>query len=713
MKVLALRKAFGIGAGVALLVAGNLAGAVDLYTVDTETPEPRQNELTISYAEPSLDDTDNPAVVAEVLGLEDRASYGVERLYWANDPDSDWRIFLDGHFLTRPDDYSISLEAVKPEEKLLKIDFQYWKDFDYAAGIYYPARNAFFTLNPDTLSETIKRFKISFKMTPSFENSWKLSYSLFERSGSSLSTAYGDDYQYRLQGIASRGYVPSLLEGKETVQKIDFAFKRQEEADRKGFRVHYQTRESDRTRTTERGVLEPSANRYSRTEEDNKDDLFGFSAYTRKQLTDSIYGSVGVAYTRMDGDITGTRVFGSDPEANYDIDYAALQYDDRGFLDLTGTRLLKQWIVNANAVYDPMGSYLLMAGVRYERLSSDLFSSYLDTWNTYDFGALEWQDQEANMVADNKKSADDLSVFVEFRYKGFSKAQLYSRVEAGRQDGDMEETWNREELIPDPHNAITLLDRSTGFDRTRIFWETGVNYYPTSNLKLSLEGYVKSKENDYGYESLVMDFGDKTYYPGFIENQEYYIEDVNGRISWRPLSWLKSISRVDLQHTTIESKAMGLSEFDSADRERMVFNQSIVVTPHPRFFMNASYQLVDDLTETPASELQEPFEGIIVNIPNDYWQVDLNVFYVLTKTIDVQLGYYYLEMSNYLDTSPQTVPYGKDIEQHRASLDVMLHLGPATMARIGYHYYEQTSVPVEENRDYSVHLVKASLQRKF
>ena len=70
-------------------------------------------------------------------------------------------------------------------------------------------------------------------------------------------------------------------------------------------------------------------------------------------------------------------------------------------------------------------------------------------------------------------------------------------------------------------------------------------------------------------------------------------------------------------------------------------------------------------------------------------------------------------MSNYLDTSPQTVPYGSDIEQHQSSLDFIFHISEATVARLGYHYYEQTYAPAEESRDYTVHLLKASLQRKF
>ena len=174
------------------LFAGDGYG-IDLYTSDTETPEPNTSELTISYAKPYFNDTDNPAAVAESLGLQDQYSFGVERLYWENDPDSEWRLFLDSKFLFYLDDYRINFQAVKPDEKILTIDFQAWEELDYGAGIYYPDRDSFYLLDPDMLRESIKRFKISYQAMPSYENRWKISYSLFERSGDSLSTRFGDD----------------------------------------------------------------------------------------------------------------------------------------------------------------------------------------------------------------------------------------------------------------------------------------------------------------------------------------------------------------------------------------------------------------------------------------------------------------------------------------------------------------------------------------
>jgi hypothetical protein len=70
-------------------------------------------------------------------------------------------------------------------------------------------------------------------------------------------------------------------------------------------------------------------------------------------------------------------------------------------------------------------------------------------------------------------------------------------------------------------------------------------------------------------------------------------------------------------------------------------------------------------------------------------------------------------MSNYLDTSPKTVPYGSDIEQEHASLNFIFHFSESTVARLGFAYYEQTDMSANGNQDYSVHLIKTSLQRKF
>ncbi|HSH09684.1 MAG TPA: hypothetical protein VK995_04815 [Oceanipulchritudo sp.] len=695
-----------------ILMSGAAYG-VNLYTIDTEEPEPRQSEMVLRFDGRTIDEDANASQVAETLGFEDTNRAGAERFYWENSPDSDWRIYMDGRWLVNPDEVALSIEAFKPEVLYVNVDFQHWVEYDYGAGVWYPPTGSFFTLAPDLLPKKISKFKLTLRATPSDEVEWKFGYSYFNRDGASLTTSFGDDYQYIIGRTVSRGIVPGRVDTDETVHTFELGGEYNDDLTRGGMRLHFQRREIDRTKAVERAASQPGANRYTTDKESTVDDLFGFSAYLRKPLRESLYGSVGLSSTRLDGDVTGSRIFGANPEAMYDIDFAALQLDDRGYLNLDGTRELEQWIMNANLVYDPESNFRLMAGVRFEHLSTQAFNSYLDTVYQVDWSNAAFQRQEAVMSSGNDKRASDISGFLEIRYKGIPKATVYSRLEGATQTGSLNESWDRQEIVPDDGLNVTLLDRASDFDRVRAFWETGVNYYPLSSLKISLEGYLKYREYEYGYGDLLMAPEDWTLYPGYLEEQTFYTRDINARIHWRIFSSLKSVTRIDLQDSSVDSKDYLNPEIESSDRERVVFNQSLTWTPHPRFFVTAAYHLVDDLAEGPAADMEGTFSGIIVNVPNDYWQADVDLYYVVTKLIDIQLGYHYMEVSNYLDNSPKTVPYGSEIEQHHGSAAVILHFNPNLTARIGYHYFEQTDLAAMGLRDYSVHVVNSSLQMKF
>ncbi|MGC9452254.1 MAG: hypothetical protein ACP5I4_12505 [Oceanipulchritudo sp.] len=710
-----LPKAAGVFARLALTAAvfgATPAGALTLYTVDTEKePEPAQPEMVLSYGYPDVDRAKtNPAQLAETLRILDKDLGGVERYFYQNDPYADTHVILDGHWLLNPEEAAIRLKISRPEKLKLQIDYYRWMEYDYGAGNYYPPRDAFFVLSPDALEEEINRLKVRFELALTDTLKLKLNYRLLDRDGGSLSTRFGDDFQYQVTGsMKSRNIVPALNTGKETVHAVDLSLVRQEYINRSGLRVHFQRRETERQRLTERAASQPTANRFTTHEENTSDDIYGFSAYTRRELSDQSYGSMGVAFNRLNGEVGGSRIFGATPD---DLEFAALQLDDREFLNLENTRRLKQWIFNLNLVREPEGNYRWMGGLRYERLSSSAFSSYIDVFETVDFGDLERQTQEADMISSNDKSSEELSGFVELRYKGIPKGLLYTRVEGAWQTGDLQETWTRAELAPNPADPESILGRDTDFSRDLALWELGMNYYPSSNLRLSVEGYLKYRDYDYGDMQVTQGISGYAY-PGWILNQTFKTRDLNARLHWRILPELKSVSRVDFQKTEVTSERRGTDGFTTSERDRVTFNQSLTWTPHPRIFLNANYMLSDDLTETGAADLEGTYSGIVVDIPNDYWQVDLNVYCVLTRIIDLHLGYHYLEMSNYLDTSPNTVPYGADIRQHQGNAGLVFHLSEKLVTRLGYQYYEQTDPSAAGMRDYQVHLISGSAQCKF
>ncbi len=697
-----------------LLATVPLSAGLDAVSMEEDAElEPKKNQVVFSTSLISVKDGSNAAEVANVLGLENGYQAGIAYFYWTEEK-GDWIITADGRLLVNPLDLSLNLLAVKPEEAEFKIHFSRWTEFDNPAGVYYPQADRVPILSAQALEEEISRLQVSYKWMPSDTITWKVSLDSFERDGQSLSTTFGDDFQYLYKQTVSRGYVPSLVDGTEQVHKLDVSVRSEEEAKRHGVRASYQRRDVERSKITERAESHPEANRYQVQKSESTDDLFGFSAYARRNLTDTITGSVGMAVTRLDGDITGSRIFGSSPEASYDIDFIRSQLDDRGFIDLEGTRKLKQVLMNANLVFEPEGNWRLMGGVRIEDLSTEAFNSYIDTIDTWAWqDDLTRQNQEGRMDSLSDKSATDYSGFLEARYKGFSKAQFYTRAEYAEQEGDLEEGWSRENLVPNPDAVVQLLDRATDFERETGYWETGVHFYPSNAFRISLEGYVKEKDYDYEFKSISMADFDYTIYPSYIEEQKFQIEDVNARIHWKLSPELRGVTRFDIQNTTVETKDRLHPLIQSADRERTIFNQAIVWTPSPKLFFNAIYNKVDDLTETPATDLGDLYDGLVVNLPNDYWQLDLNMFVVLTKKVDMQLGYHYLEMDNYIDNSSVTVPLGDSIEQKHLFADFLFKLSGNISAKMGLHYYEQTDSASAGNRDYEVMAINSSLQYIF
>ena len=259
----------GLSAG--LLAAGS-ASAVSLYTsdVDPEELEPKKPEIVLSYGYPDLGDDSNAAQVAETLGIKDKDMGGLEHFFWQNDPYADWHWVISGKFLANPEDAALHIQLTKPEKVSLKVDYYRWLEYDYGAGIWYPPRDSFFVLSSDALEEKINKLKVSLQLTPSDLVKLKLNYSFLKREGASLSTRFGDDYQYLVTGIKSRGVVPTLNEGKETIQRGDISVVRQDGVSRTGIRMHAQRRESERERTSERAASQPSRNRYSVQEETTK-----------------------------------------------------------------------------------------------------------------------------------------------------------------------------------------------------------------------------------------------------------------------------------------------------------------------------------------------------------------------------------------------------------------------------------------------------------
>lgn len=684
-----------------------------LTTTEDEEPVSLAGELRISAGEVSLEAGSSAAQLREDFGLRAGGRGGIESFRWVGPGSGDWQVAVDARIVQNPDTIAFVLELMRPEEETLEISVRHWTDFDNGAGLLNVAIGEQALLSPQELEKELSEVIVRYQKHLSELLVTDLGYRLFTRRGSTLSTRYGDDFQFRIGGRPSRGVVPALLESDETVQSAEGRLQWQDGVRRTGLRAQVQRREADRLSLVERGVADAVANRCTRQQERTVDDLFSLSAYSRREWGETVVGSMGFAFTRLDGSVSGSRIFGANPEAAYDPEFAALQFEDRGYFDLESRRQLRQWLFNMNLVTHPGETVRWMAGVRLEKLSTEVFGSYLDTYSTVDWAAAEFQREEADMLSRAERGLLDVSGFIEFRYTGWAKTALHSRLEAGRQEGDLDEIWTREELSPDVRDPLNLLDRATDFDRATAFWEVGMQFHPYRAFQISLQGYLKHRDNGYSLLGTTVPKEDYTRYPGHLIRQVYQTRDLNGRLIWRVHPTLKLMTRLDYQESTLENTDRGLKAIESAERRRVMVHQTATWTPWRRVFVTAAYSRIEDLTETVAAHLEGVFSGIVADLPNDYWQVDASAYLVLTKRIDLQLGYTYLEMENYVDLMPKTVSYGADLSLETASAGLVLHLAERLRTRLEYRYFEREEPRNGGSHAYTAHLFSATVQVTF
>jgi hypothetical protein len=186
---------------VATLAAGLLAAAplaaVELYTSDTEEPEPYQPMVTFGVGYTDVKEGVE-ALALEQEGIQDDTTGGIERLYWENEYGSDWRIYVDSFALLDPDRYGVKLEIQNGYDVFFDLNFIQWHDYEYGSGIWYPITDTFAVLSASALEKEINKLDISLRFSPSDLIWVELDYGFFIREGQSLSTRFGDNIHYRI-----------------------------------------------------------------------------------------------------------------------------------------------------------------------------------------------------------------------------------------------------------------------------------------------------------------------------------------------------------------------------------------------------------------------------------------------------------------------------------------------------------------------------------
>lgn len=619
------------------------------------------------------------------LGLPASAFGGVESFHFEKDVGKKGLFKIDGRGIFDNEDYRLRLDYTDSEKGFLRGGFDQYRQYSDGSGGWFPGNGQWFDLYDDRLE--LLRGSAFFEAGLRLPNLPEITvrYSHDYRDGAKDSTIWGDTGL--TGGAGMRSIVPSFYQIDEKTDEITLDVRHTIGQTTFGGAFTYEHSDLDNSRNLRRSPGEASDRHVTQTER-VETDVYSARAFVDTIFNDKVRMSTAYLYTSLDMNLGGNRVVGSDYDPVYDPVFGRR---DVGFLNLVGGSQLDQHVWNINGMWTPLPNLAVIPAFRIENQSLDGSSSWTDT------GA-----EDIARRAANSRDMLDLSQQLEIRYTGITNVVLYTRGDWVQGDGNLLE----EQLFQAAND--TELYRDSDFDRFSQKYTVGAHWYPLRKANFHVQYYRKMRDNEYELEtaSYVNPYGS---YPGHIEAQDFTTDDVNFRITWRPLDKLTLITRYDFQLTTFETDVRGLGQLEAAQSTAHIIGETITWTPVSRLYVQPGVNYVLDRTESPASAA-----AAVEDAENDYFNVTCTVGVVVDDRTDLQAQYNYYQADNFNSSlAIDTQPYGAGVAEHGIVASVIRRITPRLRVTLRYGFYTSRSEMSGGFNDYDAHLLYTSAQYLF
>lgn len=314
----------------------------------------------------------------------------------------------------------------------------------------------------------------------------------------------------------------------------------------------------------------------------------------------------------------------------------------------------------------------------------------------------------------NDSNYDSLTEQVEIRYDGIEDLLLYAKAEFNQVDGYVR--YDTAEL--DANNTLEEALRLKWSDVDDERYTLGANWYPLSGLSFAAQYYHRSFEEDYDNFLEERD--------AQLASHEIDVDDVNLRMTWRPMPCLTLVSRYDYQQATTDTVGIDgankpLPGIESADVTRNIFSQTATWMPMNNLYLQGSISYVDAETDTPA-DLYHPAR--ITDMENDYLTANLTIGWALNDATDLTFGYTFYYADNYevpvIRTGapatigyPGSVGFGTTMEEHVFSVSLNRRINNNMLWNLGYAYYTSNDGTSGGYNDFEAHMISTGLRIGF
>jgi hypothetical protein len=708
--VVALLNSFPACLGAAEQAATNKTDAATESAPLAEVLQPGEYRNWVTLGVGSTFISGDRAAFKQRSGLPRGPFGGVEDFHFEQDIGKRGLLEIDGRGIFDNHDYGLGLGLIHPDIGYVRAGYREFRTYYDGSGGF--ASNAWIKLYNEELFIDRGQAWIEGGLTLPGLPVLSVRYSYDFREGMKDSTIWGD-YSLSLNNANVRGIAPTFRGIDENRHVIDADLKHTIGNTAFGVGLRYERDDLRNTLNIRRRPGDPARTRTVTQADDTEAEIISPRAFVESRLHPNVLFTAGGAYTRLDTDVGGSRIYGPSYGSPFNPLYLNRQNFDEGFLDLSGGTRVDQYVVNLNLMITPWRNFAILPGLRFEH-QEQVGEAFFTETRVSGTNAPTLQD----ILNTRVRRFTDVSERVELRYTGLTNWVFYTRGEWLQGQGTLREN----EFDVEDEGMIAAIQRATESDRFVQKYAAGVNWYPHRRANFAAQYYYRTRRNDYDHVVDTTVFNPPStnnLYPAFIRRHEFNTHDVNGRITFRPLANLTLVSRYDFQVTRYNTRGdvdgfgVRLGEIESAQATSHIFNQSVSWTPFARLYLQGSVSYAVEHTDSPAVIFTGPASNLVQNAENDYWNASAIVGYALTRTTDLQAEYFYYRADNYVDNSAVSVPYGAGAEQHGVTASVINRFWKNFVWKVQYGFFTGHDQTSGAHNDYQAHLVYSSWQYFF
>jgi hypothetical protein len=600
---------------------------------------------------------------------------------------------LDGRGIFDEHDYKLNLALDKEKLGYLHFSASEYRTWYNGDGGFFPPTGPYYSQPGDAQALDQGDFSIEAGLT--LENLPKITFKYEHtfREGDESSTILG--YTHPAGGSLVQGLSPSInnideksdifqLDVTHNIKAVDF-----------GAGIRYESGSMNDALKIDQFPGE-SYQQNITDRQGTSYDLLNVHSFAESWLNKNVMISAGFAFSDLDNDFTGSRIYGS----QYDVSYSPNAQSGLGYYGLTGGSHLYEYVGDLNLFTRPWPHLTIVPSLRVQQQNSDATSSAFETLSDF---------QPEPFAGLSAASDLDVRERLDVTYNGITNWVLYARAELTEGNGNLAESGG---LIPLNGIGVEPVNYNQQLDRFFQKYGAGVRWYPARGLTLDAAGYYKRNHYDYDYTLDSTPNDSFTRYPAYLALQDFETYDGSFRVTFRPRQNISTVSRYEYQYSTVNTApdpVSGLPQVESSRTIGNIIGEDISWTPWSRLYLQAGLSYVLNETKTPASD----YTPAILPAQNNYWTLNFSSGLVLDDKTDLKLGFFYYSADDYQNNSPNGVPYGSGEQTYAITATLTRRITKNIRWSLKYGYSASDNITFGGHQNYAAQMVYSSLQYRF